>query len=206
MISMNTFISATHRVLLERQPSRAWLFPSAGQNARWSRGTLSLYPANRQNSCKAALLRFNGIDDSVPVTFIYGSKSWIDPGPAFDIQAQRNGYVDVQVHRSGRNISQNTNIIGCLKIIRGAGHHVYADAPDAFNEVVCSIVNGEHAHVDVENDSDKPTEQEHISAINPLQQVWTRISCASNLTELFTSMLHFTVLIVLDFSSISIVF
>ncbi|KAK6014799.1 hydrolase, alpha/beta domain protein [Ostertagia ostertagi] len=68
--------------------------------------------------------RFNGIDDSVPVTFIYGSKSWIDPGPAFDIQAQRNGYVDVQ-------------------IIRGAGHHVYADAPDAFNEVVQSIVTGE---------------------------------------------------------------
>ena len=41
--------------------------------------------------------RFNGIDENVPVTFIYGSKSWIDPGPAFDIQAERRGHVDVQV-------------------------------------------------------------------------------------------------------------
>ncbi|KHJ95261.1 hydrolase, alpha/beta domain protein [Oesophagostomum dentatum] len=68
--------------------------------------------------------RFNGIDNSVPVTFIYGSKSWIDPGPAFDIQAQRNGYVDIQ-------------------IIRGAGHHVYADSPQSFNDVVETIVNGQ---------------------------------------------------------------
>ncbi|CAJ0595743.1 unnamed protein product [Cylicocyclus nassatus] len=65
---------------------------------------------------------FNGIEASVPVTFINESKSWIDPGPAFDIQSQRNGYVNVQ-------------------IIRGAGPHVYADSPTSFNEVVQTIVN-----------------------------------------------------------------
>lgn len=43
------------------------------------------------------VFRFNGIDDSVPITFVYGSKSWIDPGPAFDIQSERTGHVDVQV-------------------------------------------------------------------------------------------------------------
>ncbi|WKX90718.1 hypothetical protein Q1695_009510 [Nippostrongylus brasiliensis] len=93
--------------------------------------------------------RFNGIDDTVPVTFIYGSKSWIDPGPAFDIQAQRNGYVDVQ-------------------IIRGAGHHVYADAPSAFNDVVHSVVTGESRHSEgeegeEENDAE-PQPEEQLSS------------------------------------------
>ncbi|CAI2302366.1 unnamed protein product [Caenorhabditis sp. 36 PRJEB53466] len=68
--------------------------------------------------------RFNGIDKSVGVTFVYGSKSWIDPGPAMDIQqAREDSYVDI-------------------KIIRGAGHHVYADDPDAFNSIVLDIVEG----------------------------------------------------------------
>ena len=40
--------------------------------------------------------RFNGIDENIPATFIFGSKSWVDPGPAFDIQMLRND-VDVQV-------------------------------------------------------------------------------------------------------------
>ncbi|CAJ0928723.1 unnamed protein product, partial [Mesorhabditis belari] len=66
--------------------------------------------------------RFNGISENVPVTFIYGSKSWIDPQPAFEIQATRNGYVDIQ-------------------IIRGAGHQLYADEPESFNEVVLSIID-----------------------------------------------------------------
>ncbi|KAF1770501.1 hypothetical protein GCK72_002320 [Caenorhabditis remanei] len=68
--------------------------------------------------------RFNGIDKNVGVTFIYGSKSWIDPGPAIDIQSTREGaYVDI-------------------KIIRGAGTHVYADDPAAFNKIVGDIVEG----------------------------------------------------------------
>uniref|UniRef100_A0A8R1I387 AB hydrolase-1 domain-containing protein n=1 Tax=Caenorhabditis japonica TaxID=281687 RepID=A0A8R1I387_CAEJA len=68
--------------------------------------------------------RFNGIDKSVGVTFIYGSKSWIDPGPASDIQQTReDAYVDV-------------------KIIRGAGHYVYADRPEQFNEIVVDVAEG----------------------------------------------------------------
>ncbi|CAB02763.2 Abhydrolase domain-containing protein lid-1 [Caenorhabditis elegans] len=68
--------------------------------------------------------RFNGIDKNVGVSFIYGSKSWIDPGPAIDIQSTReNAYVDI-------------------KIVRGAGTHVYADDPAAFNEIVSDVVEG----------------------------------------------------------------
>ncbi|CAB3408810.1 unnamed protein product [Caenorhabditis bovis] len=67
--------------------------------------------------------RFNKIAESVGTTFIFGSKSWIDPGPAMDIQTSRNAYVDI-------------------KIIHGAGHHVYADDPDLFNKMVLDIVEG----------------------------------------------------------------
>ncbi|CAI5437617.1 unnamed protein product [Caenorhabditis angaria] len=67
--------------------------------------------------------RFSGIHTSVGVTFIYGSKSWIDPGPAMDIQSYRDGYVDI-------------------KVLRGAGHHVYADDPTEFNKIVKNVVEG----------------------------------------------------------------
>uniref|UniRef100_A0A0K0D9G0 AB hydrolase-1 domain-containing protein n=1 Tax=Angiostrongylus cantonensis TaxID=6313 RepID=A0A0K0D9G0_ANGCA len=67
--------------------------------------------------------RFYGIDKNVPVTFIYGSRSWIDPASAFEIQTKRDG-VDVQV-------------------ILGAGHHVYADSPAAFNDVIHSVITGD---------------------------------------------------------------
>ncbi|PAV82810.1 hypothetical protein WR25_21982 [Diploscapter pachys] len=65
--------------------------------------------------------RFNGIDENIPATFIFGSKSWVDPGPAFDIQMLRND-VDVQ-------------------IVRGAGHHIYADMPEEFNRIVLEATN-----------------------------------------------------------------
>lgn len=50
-----------------------------------------------------------------------GSKSWIDSGPAYEIQVRRpDSYVDVQ-------------------LLSGAGHHVYADVSEAFNELCSSI-------------------------------------------------------------------
>jgi pimeloyl-ACP methyl ester carboxylesterase len=65
--------------------------------------------------------RFGGIDPNIPVTFICGSKSWIDCGPAYEIQTRRtDSYVDV-------------------KVVSGAGHHVYADASDKFNTILRSI-------------------------------------------------------------------
>ncbi|GFR71868.1 1-acylglycerol-3-phosphate O-acyltransferase ABHD5 [Elysia marginata] len=60
-------------------------------------------------------------DPKLDVTFICGARSWIDHNPAKEIKHMRHGmYVDVQV-------------------ISGAGHHVYADRPLAFNSMVSMI-------------------------------------------------------------------
>ncbi|XP_023315836.1 protein ABHD4 isoform X1 [Trichogramma pretiosum] len=62
--------------------------------------------------------RIDQIDSSVPITFIYGSRSWIDntSGEAIK-QIRSNSYVNIQV-------------------INGAGHHVYLDKSDIFNRYV----------------------------------------------------------------------
>ncbi|KAI1722082.1 alpha/beta hydrolase fold domain-containing protein [Ditylenchus destructor] len=79
--------------------------------------------------------RFNGVHRKIPVTFIYGSKSWMDSGPAYEIQARRpESYVDVQ-------------------IVTGAGHHVYVDASDTFNTLLSSISD----IVDREDDLRQPS-------------------------------------------------
>uniref|UniRef100_A0A914NDM4 AB hydrolase-1 domain-containing protein n=1 Tax=Meloidogyne incognita TaxID=6306 RepID=A0A914NDM4_MELIC len=76
--------------------------------------------------------RFNGIDPSVPVTFIWGGKSWMDPDPSYEIQARRQdtSYVDVQ-------------IVSC------AGHHVYADAPVEFCRLLSQISDTVDADADL---------------------------------------------------------
>ncbi|XP_068244685.1 (Lyso)-N-acylphosphatidylethanolamine lipase-like [Palaemon carinicauda] len=57
----------------------------------------------------------------VPITLIYGSRSWIDRDPGFQMKYMRpNSYVDVQV-------------------IQGAGHHVYADRANVFNDRVNTV-------------------------------------------------------------------
>ncbi|XP_037085490.1 LOW QUALITY PROTEIN: (Lyso)-N-acylphosphatidylethanolamine lipase-like [Pollicipes pollicipes] len=61
--------------------------------------------------------RVRRVDASVPMTAIYGSRSWIDDCGQ-KIRGERpNSYVDVET-------------------ILGASHHVYADRPEAFNELV----------------------------------------------------------------------
>lgn len=54
------------------------------------------------------------------VTFIYGNMTWMDPRPAFVLQEKMTSH-NVRVHRIGP-----------------AGHHVYADVADHFNELVVS--------------------------------------------------------------------
>ncbi|KHN75073.1 Abhydrolase domain-containing protein 4 [Toxocara canis] len=75
--------------------------------------------------------RIAALSQDVPLTFIYGSKSWVDSGSGVEVQQQRpNAYVDVQV-------------------IRGAGHHVYADRTDAFNDVLRRITEMIDANEDL---------------------------------------------------------
>lgn len=65
--------------------------------------------------------RFISTHPSIPCTFIYGAKTYISTKPANEIMDKRpNSYVDLQ-------------------IVTGAGHHVYADMPEQFNELMRNI-------------------------------------------------------------------
>ncbi|MCL4129273.1 UNVERIFIED_CONTAM: hypothetical protein GTU68_029455, partial [Idotea baltica] len=70
--------------------------------------------------------RMDSLRKEVPMTLIYGARSWVDRDPGFQIKYTRQeSYVDVQ-------------------IIQGAGHHVYADHASVFNDMVnkiCSSVD-----------------------------------------------------------------
>ncbi|XP_053694199.1 (Lyso)-N-acylphosphatidylethanolamine lipase [Sabethes cyaneus] len=64
------------------------------------------------------ITRIQNLKPSVPITFVYGSKSWVDNSPGETIkQLREQGYV--KVHR-----------------IQNAGHHVYADDAETFNKLV----------------------------------------------------------------------
>lgn len=65
--------------------------------------------------------RIANVDRNVPMTMIHGGSSWIGSKPSHQTKFLRFGsYVDIQV-------------------IPDAGHHVYADQPDAFNYAVDKI-------------------------------------------------------------------
>ncbi|KAG8228955.1 hypothetical protein J437_LFUL007706 [Ladona fulva] len=62
--------------------------------------------------------RMDNLHKDVPVTLVYGSRSWVDNTAGEEIRKRRAGsYVNVQV-------------------ITGAGHHVYADKSEIFNRHV----------------------------------------------------------------------
>lgn len=62
--------------------------------------------------------RVHSIRDDIPITLIYGSRSWVDSTAGEIIAKSRpNSYVDSVV-------------------INQAGHHVYADKADEFNKIV----------------------------------------------------------------------
>lgn len=74
--------------------------------------------------------KIDKLDAEVPITFIYGAKSWITSESGREIKKLRsNSYVDVQE-------------------IAGAGHHVYADQPVRFNSVVNEVARFVDAHLD----------------------------------------------------------
>lgn len=60
------------------------------------------------------------MDEDIRATFIYGSKTFIDPGPALEIQYQRSDTVGVH-------------------ILRGAGHLVNVDVLHDFNQLVLDL-------------------------------------------------------------------
>ncbi|XP_036370650.1 (Lyso)-N-acylphosphatidylethanolamine lipase-like isoform X2 [Octopus sinensis] len=67
------------------------------------------------------ILRMTDLNKSIPMTLIYGSRSWITSHTGQEVKFLRpDSYVDVQ-------------------IIQGAGHHVYADRSDDFNELITEV-------------------------------------------------------------------
>ena len=75
------------------------------------------------------------LDPSVPITFIYGLRSWMDKSIGETVREMRpNSYVGIHY-------------------VRGASHHVHADKPEAFN----TIVNGVCSLVDTKGDLTTPT-------------------------------------------------
>ncbi|KAK7114084.1 (Lyso)-N-acylphosphatidylethanolamine lipase-like isoform X2 [Littorina saxatilis] len=68
------------------------------------------------------LERMTAIDPDLPISFIYGAQSWVDRNSGWKVKQARQSYVDVQ-------------------ILRGAGHHVYADRYNVFNSLVESIAS-----------------------------------------------------------------
>ncbi|XP_065166576.1 (Lyso)-N-acylphosphatidylethanolamine lipase isoform X3 [Atheta coriaria] len=62
--------------------------------------------------------RIEQLDKTVPITLVYGSRSWVDNSAGEIIKEKRH---DSEVN---------------LQVIVGAGHHVYADKPEVFNEYV----------------------------------------------------------------------
>lgn len=76
------------------------------------------------------LLRIADIDKNLPMTFIYGAETWMDRTCGYQTKYIRNeSHVDV-------------------KIITGAGHHVYADEAETFNRVLARCLEDIDKHID----------------------------------------------------------
>ena len=60
----------------------------------------------------------------VPVSWIYGSNSWIDIGAG------------LRLHQT----LQNEGHDGLFRIVERAGHHVFCDNAERFNEVILEVL------------------------------------------------------------------
>lgn len=69
------------------------------------------------------LNRIHKLDSSVPITIMNGSNTWMDK----------------TVGKRLREIRQHSYVR--LEIIEDAGHHVHADNPESFNEIVVDACN-----------------------------------------------------------------
>ena len=73
------------------------------------------------------------LDSSIPVSFIYGNRSWMDPSSGEKVRELRpQSYV--RIYRIAR-----------------AGHHVHADRPEEFNQVVNNVLKIVDRNKDIMN-------------------------------------------------------
>ena len=78
------------------------------------------------------------LDPSIPLTLIYGVRSWLDSSTGEKVRELRpQSYVHVHY-------------------VRRAGHHVHADQPEAFNSVVQEVCCLVDRNEDIEHSPQAP--------------------------------------------------
>uniref|UniRef100_F6XKZ6 AB hydrolase-1 domain-containing protein n=2 Tax=Ciona intestinalis TaxID=7719 RepID=F6XKZ6_CIOIN len=70
---------------------------------------------------KPMLSRIGGLRKDVPVTFVYGARSWMDVNSGHETQ----------------NLLPDNHVE--VYSVKGAGHHVYADRPELFHEIIDTV-------------------------------------------------------------------
>lgn len=101
--SADCFLSYIYHCNAQSNPSGEIAFKSVSSTMGWAK-----YPM---------INRVTQLHSDINLTFIYGSRSWIDRQPGFQTKYLLGDRVDVHV-------------------IQGSGHHVYADKPEEFNDLV----------------------------------------------------------------------
>ncbi|XP_054163083.1 (Lyso)-N-acylphosphatidylethanolamine lipase-like isoform X1 [Oppia nitens] len=117
------FLEYIYHCNANHMPSGEMAFKSLSTSLGWARNPM--------------IDRITELHPEINMTFIYGSRSWIDRQPGFQTKYLLGDRVNVE-------------------IIQGSGHHVYADKSEEFNELVakvCHTVDSRVNDIDI-NDSD----------------------------------------------------
>jgi pimeloyl-ACP methyl ester carboxylesterase len=123
------FLNYIYHCNAQSNPSGEIAFKSVSTGMGWAR-----YPM---------INRVTQLHPNINLTFIYGSRSWIDRQPGFQTKYLLGERVVVHV-------------------IQGSGHHVYADKPDEFNDLVsktCNFADEKQESYDNNNDDENISSQ-----------------------------------------------
>lgn len=85
--------------------------------------------------------RIQYLDERVPITFIYGQNTWMDKSIGETIKKERQHcYVNIEVSYKGSfSKIKIINSAFSTQMIPNAGHHVFADQFEVFNDIVNKI-------------------------------------------------------------------
>jgi len=84
--------------------------------------------------------RINKVDNNIPIWFIYGSRSWVDPAA---------GFLSIYLRQN--------SVYTSVKLISGAGHCVYAEKSKDFNEYIQYILELIDEHIEKNHDFPVPS-------------------------------------------------
>ncbi|XP_046661790.1 1-acylglycerol-3-phosphate O-acyltransferase ABHD5-like isoform X2 [Homalodisca vitripennis] len=109
------------------------------------------------------LNRIEEFSEDLPITIVYGSRSWMDTtaGQAVLERRPASSYTDI-------------------KTIMGAGHHVYADKSEVFNDTINAVCQFADECSDTEDNVTNPPEEPRINKKAKQQSKSSRARIASN--------------------------